>query len=167
MKTELIETLDINDEYQRYFYSTEHKNKIDRREFLRYCAIGSTGLLLPLTGVVHANPLFFGLLRVLIPIISLATAFLSTDTPSTGDVYLVNNTNIKVRGDLELTLLDSRNNSAYSAKRSNYIVPANKVQKYRFENGPSVSVDKDVQAYLSARSRIDRRNSSNFTIKCS
>ncbi len=165
MKIELVNTIDINEEFEKYYYTTKEKNKVNRREFLKFCTIGSAGVLLPMSMTNESHAFWPLLIRAIIPsLIAGATAYASNSS-TTGDVYLANDRSINVKGDLNLALINEWDYDEFSSKHTSYTVPARKVQQYRFINGPTARVSSDTKAYLRARSRIDETRSDSIIIR--
>lgn len=165
MKIELINTIDLNDEFEKYYYTTEGGNKINRRDFLKFCTVGSAGLALPLAIPTQAEAFWPALLiRAIVPSLIAGAASYASNSKTTGDIYLANDRSVHVNGDLNLALVNEWSYEEFSSKNTNYTVPPHKVQQYRFTNGPYANVSSDTSAYLRAKTRIDERNSDIITI---
>lgn len=165
MKIELIKSYDLDDEYEKYFYTrNEEKKQISRRDFIKYFTVSVAGLALPLGVTNDANAFLPILIRAVIPLIIPTLASYASHEKTTGDVLLGNNKNIIVKGDLNLTLVREWDFNEFSTRYANYEVPPNKVQQYRFSNGPSGTVKKNTEAFLLAKSRIDHQPSKSITL---
>lgn len=165
MKIELVNTVDLNDEFEKYFYTKRNEKKINRRDFLKFCTIGSAGVVLPMTIADEAEAFWPLLIRAIIPSLVAGAAAYASNSNTTGDVYLANDKSVHVKGDLNLALINEWDFDEFSSKHTTYTVPPNKVQQYRFTNGPYANVSRNTNAHLRARSRIDERRSDSIIIR--
>lgn len=159
-----METIDLDDLVEEQFYSKNNK-VVSRRDFLKYSAVGSLGLLLPIFIVEEANAIL-PLIAVAVGVLTLTNDLLASEEPTEGTIVLINNSPVTVEGDLKLTLLDEWDlGNKGSTRSTGYRVPKNKGQRYGFSDGPSLKTDKDTLATFRANSRADQQEIKNLSIK--
>lgn len=173
MKIEMVSSGKLDDLIEAQYYSSsnvglqsnENRSSINRRDFIRYCSTGVLAGVLPFSSHRNANAVPFLIPAGLSVIAALLEYYMSGDKTS-GDIVLINEKNIIVNGDLELSLLDSGSLDKLSkATGGKYKVPPREYAKYRFTNGPVANAEKETKVHLIARTSIDEKKSDNFTIR--
>lgn len=168
MKVELVSSINVDDLIEEQFYSSEKASSkaMNRRDFLKYCSVGSLGLVAPLSVTEDTQAAIpWALITAGISLLSLINDVWGSNEKVSGDITLVNDSHTKVSGDLELALMDEWDIDAFSKDYAAYQVPARKVQKYRFTNGPSASVSRNTNALCTARTRVDKKRYNGLLIR--
>lgn len=179
MKTELIESINLNDEYEKYFYSSNNKYGISRRDFIKFSVFSSAGIILTGTNVVQAEEgsIFTGiarifakriirhLLRAKISDFNVTSTDIDSNTPTSGEIFLANDARKRVSGDLKLTMVQEWDYKEFSSKKAGFSIPPNTIRKYGFNNGPSAVVNNDTQTRLISQTRLNKRRSQPIIIR--
>lgn len=181
MKIELIESINLQDEFEKIFYSDKSR-RINRRNFFKFCAAGSIGIVLPatITNTAHADGIasilrlatrgmvkgmVSQLLKARIMRFDVTTKEIYSNTPTSGEIYFANDSNKKSKGDLKLTLVDEWDYEEFSSMKAGFSIPPNTVQKYGFRHGPSAVVRHDTNTHLLAQTKINNKKSGAILIR--